>query len=238
MKSFGDRSDGGEQPRGTRRREARRCDRLARGEGESPWRCASATGGEVCGQGGLTTKRYLRHIFDSCWTDLLAADPKSSSDLVPVHCGAAAAGARSLGGVSTAGGRRRRVRRCVASRWTSRRRPCGAGASRSGCHPPRREEGWGIRTDGAAVRERQAGLGAAVGATRSTRRRYASAYARCERPTRATTAARAHRPPLPRRPRRRPPLVAARCRRGADPIDTPSTTRPRSTSTSPAGRSR
>lgn len=154
------------------------------------------------------------------------------------HCGAAAAGARSLGGVSTAGGRRRRVRICVIARWTSRRRPCGAGASRSGGHPQRREEGLGIRKDGAAVRERQAGLGAAGWATRSTRRRYANAYARCERPTRATTAARTHRPPLPRRPRRRPPLFAARCRRGADPIDAPSTTRPRSMSTSPAGRSR
>ena len=117
MKSFGDRSDGGEQPRGTRRREARRCDRLARGEGESPWRCASATGGEVCGQGGLTTKRYLRHIFDSCWTDLLAADPKSSSDLVPF-------------GPSTVG-RPRRVR----GHWEVFRPPAGVDEGREDASP-------------------------------------------------------------------------------------------------------
>jgi len=207
---------------GARVRPAVRCAGRAASPRRDIFGISSTVAGQICSQ---------LMIRNRPWT-------WCPSGLPLAHCGPAAAGARSLGGVSTAGGRRRRVRRCVAARWTSRRRPCGAGASRSGCHPPRREEGWGIRADGAAVRERQAGLGAAGGATRSTRRRYASAYARCERPTRATTAARTHRPPLPRRPRRRPPLVAARCRRGADPIDTPSTTRPRSTSTSPAGRSR
>ena len=206
-------------------------------------RGASAVG---CGAGTVEgARRYLQDIFPTIWT---AGSPPSNECALPLgprgalHCGATAAGARSRGGVSAAGGRRQRVGRCVAARWTSWRPPCVTEMPTSGCHPPGRgwREGWGIW----AERTEAGNNGAAGGTMRHTRRRYASAYERYVRPTRATTAWPRRRPrprrwPHPRCPHRRRRSATARCRRGADPIEAPSTTQtPRSTSTSLAGRSR
>jgi hypothetical protein len=160
-------------------------------------RGASAVG---CGAGTVEgARRYLRGYLPD---DLIGAREcalRKRSSLGALHCGATAAGARSRGGVSAAGGRRRRVGRCVAARWACRGdRPTSQRCPRQGVihQGEGRQEGWGVW----AERTEAGNNGAAGGTMRHTRRRYASAYERYARPTRATTAWPRRRP----RPRRWP----------------------------------
>ena len=162
--------------------------------------CDRGASAVECGAGAVEgARRYLAGYLPDdldCWITALVRMCPSLGTRGALHCGATAAGARSRGGVSAAGGRRRRVRRCVAARWTSWRPPYVTEMPTSGCHPPGRgtEEGWGTW----AERTEAGNNGAAGGTMRYTRRRYASAYERYVRLTRTTTAW-PHRRPRPRR---------------------------------------